>query len=120
MKLIYDGRLPGLNETIGKARANRYIAAAEKKKLTEDVSWCFRAQTMDTFPGKVNVAINYYEKNMRRDPDNVTGGGAKIVMDALQMAEIIKNDSPKFVHLRQEVWYDKRYPRIEIEIKGAE
>ena len=55
---------------------------------------------------------------MRRDEDNVMSA-AKFILDALQDMELILNDSQKYVHLTQEVFTDRKNPRIEITIKGG-
>lgn len=56
---------------------------------------------------------------MRRDEDNVMNA-AKFILDALQDIGLIQNDSRKYVHLTQEVFTDRKNPRIEITIKGGE
>jgi len=62
----------------------------------------FRAQAKgEKFLGHVSVYIAFWEKDNRRDDDNVTGG-AKFVMDALTQAGIITDDSPKYCHVISE------------------
>lgn len=46
--------------------------------------------------------IDFYESNNRRDDDGVMHG-MKYILDGLQEAGIIKNDSPKYCHVLPEV-----------------
>lgn len=43
----------------------------------------------------------------------------QFILDALQDMDLIPNDSRKYVHLTQEVFTDRKNPRIEITIKGG-
>ena len=70
------------------------------------------------FTEKVNIRIEYYEKDMRRDEDNVMSA-AKFILVALQDIGLIQNDNRKYVHLTQEVFTDRDNPRIEIEVNEA-
>lgn len=112
MKLIYEGKLPSLNELIDKGRTNRYVGARVKKRLTNKLAWIFKAQAKGKrYQEHVNIAIHCYEGSYRRDDDNVLSGACKVILDALQVAEIIPNDSPKYVHLKPERFQseDKSY-----------
>lgn len=107
LKLIHLGKLPGINEMVRANRINRYCGAKQKKELTEQLAWEFKTQSAGTqFKTHVTVRIECYEGNLRRDDDNVIGGACKIVLDALQKAGIIKNDSPKYCHVVPERFND--------------
>ena len=71
------------------------------------------------FRGKVRIRISFTKRRCAEYPDNVISGGCKVILDALQELGVIKRDSPKYIHLVPEVWYDKEHPRIEIEINPA-
>lgn len=88
-ELIIPGRLPGMNEIIKAARTNKYQAAKQKKTFTELVFW----QTKYPQPVKTPVSILcvWYEKNKRRDPDNISAG-IKFILDGLVHAKILQND----------------------------
>ena len=122
MKLTYEGKLPSLNELIKAGRTNRYVGAKVKKELTQDLAWIFKAQSKGKkYSEKVIISIHCYEGNLRRDDDNVLSGACKVILDALQVAGIIPNDSPKYVHLRPERFQseDKSYYTVvEIEESG--
>ena len=117
-KFIIKGRLPSLNEITDCNRGNKYSAAQQKKRLTEDIAWEATRQHIKKFKDKVFITLNYYEPNNRRDDDNVQSGGAKFILDGLQMAGVIINDSRKYVSLQQNpVMVDKENPRIEVFIE---
>ena len=122
MKLTYKGKLPSLNELIKAGRTNRYVGAKVKRDLTQNLAWIFKAQARGKkYTDKVTIAIHCYEGNLRRDDDNVLSGACKVILDALQVAGIIPNDSPKYVHLRPERFQSKDksyYTIVEIEEAG--
>lgn len=119
MKLVIPGRLPCMNDLIAANRLNKYAGAGVKKKTQRQIVLILRPQVQgQRFTEKVNIRIEYYEKDMRRDEDNVMSA-AKFILDALQDMELIPNDSRKYVHLTQEVFTDRKNPRIEITIKGG-
>lgn len=116
MKLIIPGRLPCMNDLIAANRLNKYAGAGVKKKTQRQIILILQPQVQgQRFTEKVNIRIEYYEKDMRRDEDNVMSA-AKFILDALQDMDFILNDSRKYVHLTQEVFTDRDNPRIEIEV----
>ena len=122
MKLTYKGKLPSLNELINAGRTNKYVGAKVKRELTQDLAWIFKAQAGGKkYSEKVVISIHCYEGNLRRDDDNVLSGACKVILDALQVAGIIPNDSPRYVHLRPERFQseDKSYYTI-VEIEEAD
>ena len=121
MRLTYKGKLPSLNELIKAGRTNKYVGAKVKKELTQDLAWIFKAQARGKrYSKKVVLSIHCDEGNLRRDDDNVISGACKVILDALQVAGIIPNDSPKYVHLRPERFQseDKSYYTV-VEIEEA-
>lgn len=119
MRFIIPGRLPCMNDLIAANRLNKYAGAGVKKKTQKEIILILRPQVNgQKFTEKVNVRIEYYEKDMRRDEDNVMSA-AKFILDAMQDIGLIPNDSRKYVHLTQEVFTDRENPRIEIEVNEA-
>lgn len=105
MKLIIPGRLPCMNDLIAANRLNKYAGVGVKKKTQRQIILILRPQVKGRkFIEKVNIRIEYYEKGMRRDEDNVMSA-AKFILDALQDIGLIQND--------------RKNPRIEITIKGG-
>ncbi len=87
-----DGTLPSLNEYMDAANANRYAAAHMKR----DAQARIRAALIDPprFKGAVTVEIAWHCPNIRKDKDNVAFA-KKFILDALQEAGVIENDSWK-------------------------
>lgn len=115
LQLVYQGRLPGTNEMIGAANRNRHkwnqVKASHEKELRLAFLLQAGRRRMD---GKSLAVVKFYEKDHRRDEDNVIGGGCKLIFDALKEAGIIPDDSQKYIHLNAEVFVDKANPRIEV------
>lgn len=111
MKLECDQRLPTLNEYIKAVNGSRWAGASLKRKYTEELAWKFKKQAAGkVFKSHVTIFIDFYESNNRRDDDGVMHG-MKYILDGLQEAGIIKNDSPKYCH-DMKVWQHDDYPRI--------
>lgn len=70
------------------------------------------------FIDPVEVSAIFYEPNRKRDVDNVTGGGFKLILDALQEAEVIKRDSQAYVKaVSGIVRCDPARPRVEVTVR---
>ena len=66
----------------------------------------------------VKMRYKWFEKNRRRDLDNVSSFGRKVIQDALVRAHILQNDGWKeIVGFSDEFFVDAHNPRIEVEIK---
>lgn len=100
IKLIWYGRLPGLNEIINASRTCWQVGAKMKQEDMSELALVFKSQAKGKkFAEHVTAYIRFYEKDRRRDDDNVIGGGCKVVLDALTKAGIIIDDSPKYLHV---------------------
>ncbi len=114
MKFVIPGRLPGLNEMNYADRSGPYAGARAKKKLTRYCAQWAIACRVPEFKCPVAVHIVWYEPNRLRDRDNIHAG-AKYILDGLQKARKIKNDSQKWVRdLTNSVQVDAKNPRVEI------
>ena len=112
--LAIEGSLPGLNEMIKAERTNKYLGAKMKKDNTELVAWACKKQKLKPFEKRIDVTINWYCKNKRKDKDNIDAG-KKYIFDGLQLAGIIKNDGWNEIgKINQDFLIDKDNPRIEI------
>lgn len=101
--LVHYGRLPGLNEMINSNRTNRYLGAKVKSGWMHELAHEFLRQAGGKRISRHATAyLKFFEKDARRDDDNVIGGGCKVVLDALTIAHIIVDDSPKFIHVLPE------------------
>ena len=83
------GKLPQLNDYIRAERANRYAAAAIKKKAHRQIIDAM--QDPPRFDVPVYVCFKWFRPDRRSDKDNVAFA-KKFVLDALQIAGVIEND----------------------------
>lgn len=86
-------KLPSLNEYINKCRYNRYAGNYMKQQIQKDLSYYFK-----DLPelNKVKINFYWYEKNKRRDLDNICFG-KKFILDALVNLGKLKDDNRKNV-----------------------
>lgn len=119
MKLVIPFTLPGLNDYIEAERAHRQKGAALKRKCQRDIMLAIKRQVR---PLREPVVMHYVwvEKDRRRDKDNVSSFGRKIIQDTLVQMKVLRNDGwaniEKFI---DDFQVDKKHPRIEIEIQEA-
>ena len=108
------GQLTDLNSYIRAERGNRYAAAKLKKDDTERVAWLSKGHKIEKYP--VNITLQWFLKDGRIDPDNVSFGG-KAILDGLVIAGVLKDDSLKYIKSIAHVFeIDKSDPRVEVEI----
>lgn len=63
------------------------------------------------------MKYTWYERNRRRDKDNISSFGRKVIQDGLVKAEIIKNDGwAQIEGFSDEFRVDKKHARVEVEI----
>lgn len=112
---IIDGRLDGLNEYTKANRTNLYKGAQMKAQNEKYVMFYIKKaklKKVEKYPLK--IVINWYEKNMRRDIDNITFS-TKFILDSLVKMEIIEDDSQKYINeIEHYIHVDKNQPRIEV------
>ncbi len=119
MKLTIWGQLPGLNEYIDACRRNKHFGAKLKKDAEDIVTVCAR-KTLRRWRASGPVFMRYvwYEPNRKRDKDNISGMGRKIIQDAMVRAGYLRNDGwSEIVGFSDEFYVDKKEPRIEVEIE---
>ncbi len=118
-KLVIKGRLDGLNEFIAAQRSNKYKGAALKKRNQAKVEDCIRHQLGHIhLHGKVKLHYQWFEANKRRDLDNVSGFGHKVIQDALVECGVLDDDSPQYVIGYTDAFaVDRVEPRIEVRIE---
>lgn len=92
-KLIIPGRLDGLNKYIGANRSNS-CAGNNMKKRNERAVMRAIESCLNGVRIKKPVFMEYtwYEKDMRRDLDNISSFGRKVIQDALVNAAVLKGD----------------------------
>lgn len=118
-KLTIPGTLPGLNEYINAERRNKYAAATIKKQCEAVVMGEAKRQ-LKHIKLKTPVIMRYrwIEKDRRRDKDNISGYGRKIIQDGLVRAGYLPNDGWNEIDsFTDDFAVDKQKPRVEIEIE---
>ena len=112
------GELTDLNTYINAERGNRYSGARLKKEETERVAWLSKGHKIDKYP--INIACNWYLKDKKKDPDNVSFS-IKFIMDGLVTAGVLENDSQKYIKsIGHNFEIDKDNPRVVVEIKSVD
>ena len=119
MKQIFTvpGKLPDLNQVIKRAKSHYMSYSSMKAENTEAVAWhCKQLKPME----RIKLNITWYCENRRRDPDNITGGGQKFILDGLVSAGIIKDDGWKQIaSISHTMKVDREKPRVEVELEEA-
>lgn len=118
LKFCIPDRLSGLNEYIEACRRNPHAGANMKERDQNFVSWHIRQELKRvTVKIPVRMVYRWYEKDRRRDLDNVSSYGRKVIQDALVETGILQNDGWKQITgFSDDFYVDKKYPRIEVEL----
>lgn len=87
-------KLPSLNEYIAVCRKNQYEAAKFKRDIEDQI--CLFINRLPEFHSPVTIQFTWYEKDLRRDADNIAAG-KKFILDALVKAGKLPNDSRRWV-----------------------
>src|SRR5690606_3819781 len=95
--LVVKGRFIGLNDYTLASRSNRFQSAKIKKQQEALVIKAIREQKIQPiteFPLRINCI--WYEKDLRRDIDNIVFA-KKFIFDALVQEKIIPDDNRKII-----------------------
>ena len=97
---IIKQKLPSLNDTLRYNRTNMYMGAKFKKEVEEVIGWAIRraltAKTLHRVEVPVIVKIEWHEKTIKRDADNIQSS-VKFILDALVNKGVLVDDSRKYV-----------------------
>lgn len=116
-KFTIRGTLPGLNELIEAERRNRFIGAKLKKQYEAVVMRAARSLGNVEFEEPVYMVYHWYEKDRRRDKDNICAFGRKVIQDALVKARYLSNDGWKNIRgFEDHFEVDAKNPRVVVEI----
>ena len=119
-KLVINGRLSGMNELIEKNRQNPQAGAKLKRQAQADVLWFIKSQIRGKLKEPVYMAYLWVEKDRRRDMDNVSAFGRKVIQDALVQSGKLKNDGWENIKgFCDKVAIDNEMPRIDVMIYEA-
>ena len=118
-KLTIPGKLPGLNDYIAAERTNRHKGAKMKADNGNIVSAAIRQCLQGiSIENPVYMEYAWYESNKRRDHDNVSSFGRKVIQDALVQCGVLQDDGWKHVvGFSDRFEVDKENPRIEVKIR---
>ena len=121
VKFTIRGTLPGLNELIEAERRNRYAGAALKKQSESVVMHAAHSLGKTRFERAVYMVYHWIEPNRRRDKDNISGFGRKVIQDALVKSKILPNDGwNNITGFEDQFDVDRKNPRIVVEIYEVE
>ena len=114
--LIIHGRLNNLNDYTNVCRTNPYKGSKMKKeneaKVLQEIYSQF-GRLRITKP--VRMEYTWYEPNTRRDLDNISSFGRKVIQDALVASKVLQNDGWDYIKgFSDEFYVDKKNPRIEV------
>ena len=116
--LIIAGRLDNMNDYTSACRTNQYKGAKLKQKNENVVKQAIYEQLGRLrIKNPVRMLYRWYEQNKRRDLDNISAFGRKVIQDALVDTRVLQDDGWRYVKGFQDEFYvDKGNPRIEVEI----
>lgn len=119
--LVIKGKLDGLNQYTLACRGNKFAGATVKKRNEKIITEAIIEQIPSIkFEGKVELNFRWYEKDKRRDLDNICFA-KKFILDALVKNETIQTDNWQGVKgFTDKFFIDKDNPRIEVDIRSAE
>lgn len=119
VKLMIPGKLDNLNDYITACRTNQYKGAKVKHKNENRVIQAIYEQLGRLRIKKpVYMTYTWYEPNKRRDLDNVSSFGRKVIQDALVETRVLENDGLKnIVGFQDNFYIDADNPRVEVVIR---
>jgi Holliday junction resolvase RusA-like endonuclease len=115
MKLIIKGKLATANEYIGAIAVNRFAGGSMKKRETLKVYVACKEQKLRSVGHVTEILFDWYVKNKKKDKDNVAFS-KKFILDGLQMAGVIKNDTWDMIGDFADRFYVDKNERVEVEI----
>ena len=114
-RIVIPGRFEGLNEFIDANRRQRGRWNAGNAMKQKDQKRICQYLPDVKFRKKIFIEYAFYERNSKRDNDNISGYFHKIFQDAMVQAGMIENDGWKQIEGWTDYFYvDGKDPRIEI------
>lgn len=108
------GRLDGLNAYVNACRQNPQAGAACKRNNQNRVIEAIKKANLKPMKTPVVVEVFWFERDMRRDKDNVRSG-IKYILDGLVQAGIIEDDGWKHINTIVDRYFiDKDNPRVRV------
>ena len=118
-KLVIPLKLHSLNEYIDACRRNPHSGAKMKRTDQEAVEWYIRSQLRGVRINKpVTMLYRWHESNRKRDLDNISSYGRKVIQDALVDCRVLADDGWNQIHgFQDDFKIDRKHPYIEVLIK---
>jgi hypothetical protein len=114
--LVVEYRFPSLNETVAAAKKHWSVYSKEKELMTQLVCVAAMRQGIQSVE-RAKIGFTWYEKDRRRDPDNISGAGKKPILDGLVRAGVLPNDGWSVIEGLSDLFsVDRSYPRVEVTI----
>ena len=122
-KIVIPGELPDLNTIIAESKKGRgkwQPYNEMKQEYTNIVAWIAKSEIKKQLK-KIDLEITWICPNRRKDKDNISAGGLKMILDGLVVAGVIENDGWKQIgDISHKFKVDKHNPRVEVEIREVE
>lgn len=117
--LVIPGRLNNLNDYISAERTNRYKGAKMKSDNERDAVFAIRECLRGVkITSPVFMEYLWVEKDKRRDLDNISSFGRKVIQDSLVKCHVLANDGWKeIIGFSDRFAVDHDNPRIEVRIR---
>ncbi len=111
------GNLPDLNTIIAASKKHWSSYSRLKRDATSLV--CLSCKEQGIKPVKsADFDFFWFCESRRKDKDNISAGGRKMILDGLVDAGVIKDDGWSYVGDFQDIFsIDKDDPRVEVVIK---
>lgn len=98
---VIKEQIGGLNDYQNACRSHWSKGYKSKKGTEETIGWYIRMAlnkgTLTAVSYQIDIVIEWHEKAMRRDTDNIQSG-QKFIIDVMRSHGIIKNDNRKYVN----------------------
>ena len=95
-KFFIEGCLPGLNEIIHESRRHFVKGNQHKKQWQKNIEWQIKIAKIKPVE-QARFEFIWFEKNKKRDKDNIAAGGRKYIFDALVELKILPSDGWKHI-----------------------
>lgn len=119
-RLVIHGRLPGLNEWTRENRRDKRAGNRLKRQAEDFVILCIKQSKLGKVQTPCIMKYTWYEYDRRRDLDNVSSFGRKVIQDALVKSGKLGGDGWAYIRgFSDRFEVDKANPRIEIEFEEA-
>lgn len=117
-RLTIPGRLEGLNEYTAANRTNPHKGGKVKRDCENTIIWFIREQLRNVHIQKpVLIYYRFFEKDSRRDGDNILSCATKFIQDSLVKTHVLNEDNRKCIsNFYHDIFIDKENPRIEVVI----